>query len=125
LPIAGYIRKFSRGRHEARCGEVVGVALALGISTPAFCAAMKSIPGKQGSIIIQVSGGIVPGDGEAFLAALQKAAAAGKPIESVRLNSSGGNLGDGAKLATAIKLANLSTVPERFQHTIKVDSGSG
>jgi hypothetical protein len=89
--------------------RLVGVALALGISTPAFCAGIKSIPGKQGSIIIQVSGGIVAGDGEAFLGALQKAAAAGKPIESVQLNSSGGNLGEGAKLATAIKLAKLST----------------
>ena len=90
--------------------KLVGLILALGISTPAFCAAIKSVAGKRGSIIIQVSGGIVPGDGEAFIAALQKAAATGKPIESVQLNSAGGNLGEGAKLATTIKLAKLPTV---------------
>jgi hypothetical protein len=90
--------------------KLVGLILALGISTPACCAAIKSVAGKRGSIIIQVSGGIVPGDGEAFIAALQKAAATGKPIESVQLNSAGGNLGEGAKLATAIKLAKLPTV---------------
>jgi hypothetical protein len=90
--------------------KLVGLILALGISTPACCAAIKSVAGKRGSIIIQVSGGTVPGDGEAFIAALQKAAATGKLIESVQLNSAGGNLGEGAKLATAIKLAKLPTV---------------
>lgn len=84
--------------------------MALGMSTTAFCAAIKSIPGKRGSVIILVSGGIGPGDGEAFIGALKKAEASGKPIESVQLNSSGGNLREGAKLATAIKLGGLSTV---------------
>jgi len=54
--------------------KLVGLILALGISTPAFCAAIKSVAGKRGSIIIQLSGGIVPGDGEAFIVALQQAA---------------------------------------------------
>src|SRR6476660_9239991 len=90
--------------------KLLGVTLVLGISTPAFCAEIKSVPGRRGSVIVQLSGGIVPGDGEAFIVALQKAAAAGKPVESVQLNSPGGNLGEGAKLAAAIKLGKLSTV---------------
>ena len=100
-------RKVSRGAGMRR---VAAKTLVLGISTPAFCAAIKSIPGRGGSVIIQLSGGIVPGDGDAFVSALQKAAAAGKPVESVQLNSPGGNLGEGAKLAAAIKLGQLSTV---------------
>src|ERR1700741_4655845 len=54
--------------------KLLGVTLVLGTSTPAFCAAIKSVPGRRGSVIIQLSGGIVPGDGEAFIVALQKAA---------------------------------------------------
>jgi len=88
----------------------LGIVLTLGIGAPAFAASIKGIPGKRGSVIIQVSGMIGLGDGEALIGALKKAEAAGKPIESVQLNSSGGNLGEGAKLATAIKLAKLSTV---------------
>jgi hypothetical protein len=30
---------------------LVGVALALGISTPAFCAEIKSLPGRPGAIV--------------------------------------------------------------------------
>jgi len=90
--------------------KLLGGTLALGISTPAFCAEIKSVPGKRGSVIIQVSGSVVPGDGETFIGVLQKAAAAGKPVDSVQLNSKGGNLGEGAKLAAAIKLGKLATV---------------
>jgi hypothetical protein len=95
-----------------KCGgaKLLGIVLALGISAPAFSANIKSIPGKAGSAIIMVSGGIGSGDGEAFIGALRKAEASGKSIESVQLNSAGGNLGEGAKLATVIKLARLSTV---------------
>ena len=57
--------------------KLLGVTLVLGISTPAFCAAIRSAPGRGGSVIIQLSGGIVPGDGETFIVALQKAAASG------------------------------------------------
>jgi hypothetical protein len=56
-----------------------------------------------------VSGAIVP-DVEAFIRVPQKAADADKPVENVQLNSKGGNLGEGGKLAAAIKLGQLSTV---------------
>ena len=61
-------RKVSRGAGMSRvAAKLLGVTLVLGISTSAFCAAIKSAPGRGGSVIIQLSGGIVPGDGDALV----------------------------------------------------------
>lgn len=88
---------------------LLGIALASGVSAPVFPAAIKSVPGKSGRVIIQVSGMIVAGDANLFISAVTQASAAGKSIESVQLNSAGGKLGEAARLAAAIKFARLTT----------------
>ena len=49
------------------------------------------------------------GDADVFVDALKQAIAAGKLIQTVQLNSGGGKLGEGAKLAAMIRLAKIST----------------
>ncbi|TWA99127.1 ATP-dependent Clp protease proteolytic subunit [Bradyrhizobium stylosanthis] len=73
-------------------------------------AAVKSVPGRAGKVVIHVSGRFVEGDTEAFMSAFNKAKEAGRPVENVFLNSSGGSLAEGARLATAIKFGRLATM---------------
>jgi hypothetical protein len=54
-------------------------------------------------------GQIEPGDADLFVAAVKRADAAGKTIETVQLNSTGGRLVEGARLAGTIKVGGLST----------------
>jgi hypothetical protein len=54
-------------------------------------------------------GEIEPGDFDAFTAAVKQANDAGKFVANVRLNSEGGNLLEGVKLADAIRFGKMST----------------
>jgi hypothetical protein len=88
---------------------VLATAFAVLCGTPAASSEVKTIPGKAGRVIIQISGQIELGDADLFITAAKRADAAGKAIESVQLNSTGGRLVEGAKLAAAIKVGGLST----------------
>jgi hypothetical protein len=92
---------------------LLGMALAVYSGAPASSAAIKSIPGKDRRVVIEISGQIAEGDADVFINAVKEANAAGKVVESVQLNSTGGRLFEGAKLAAAIKVAKISTtVPQ-------------
>jgi ATP-dependent protease ClpP protease subunit len=60
-------------------------------------------------VTIQISGQIAAGDSDAFIIAVKQATAAGKTIENVQLDSAGGKLIEGAKLAAAIRENKIST----------------
>jgi hypothetical protein len=88
---------------------LLGMAFAVYFGAPASSAAIKSIPGKDRRVVIEISGQIAEGDADVFIDAVKEANAAGKVVESVQLNSTGGRLFEGAKLAAAIKVAKIST----------------
>jgi hypothetical protein len=100
------------GRLKQGAAILFGAILGIAAVTPACSAIIKSVPGKGGRIVIHLSGMIGTGDTEAFLRALSQAKAAGMLIEGVRLDSSGGKLGEGAKLAALIKSGKFPTVVE-------------
>jgi len=75
----------------------------------AASADIKSVVGKDGSVLVWISGEIVPGDSDAFSAAVKQANDAGKFVANVRLNSRGGNLLEGIKLADAVRFGRMST----------------
>jgi hypothetical protein len=89
---------------------LLGASVVVATVAPSSSASIKSTPGKGGRVIIQLSGLIGTGDADAFVKALSQANVAAKTIESVELNSSGGKLGEGARLAAVIKSAKLPTV---------------
>jgi hypothetical protein len=72
-------------------------------------ASLKSSVTKDGRIVISISGEITPGDTDAFKAAVKTANDAGKLVSSIRLNSPGGNLLEGAKLADAVRFGKMAT----------------
>jgi len=92
-------------------GSSIFLAMAAAVcwSAPASSATIKSLPGKHGGVIIQILGQITAGDADAFTSELKHATAVGKPVETVQLNSTGGKLLEGVKLAGAIKEAKIST----------------
>jgi hypothetical protein len=88
---------------------LLGVATTVCVGVPASAATITSAPGKSGSIVIEIQGMIGPGDADVFDRIVKRAVDAGKTIASVRLNSPGGQLDEGAKLAFAIKFRKLAT----------------
>ena len=88
---------------------LLGAVLGVYFAAPATSATIRSLSGKDGRVALQISGRIEIGDAEILVGALNQAKAAGKMVESVQLNSPGGRLGEGAKLAAVIKTAKLAT----------------
>jgi hypothetical protein len=89
---------------------VLGIAIAGCWSAPVSSATIKSFPGKHGGVVITLSGPIVPGDSDTFIREVRQATAAGKSVENVQLNSGGGRLAEGVKMAATIKEARISTI---------------
>jgi len=83
--------------------------------TLAFCwqetvaAEIKTIAAKDGRVAITITGEITPGDADAFSRAVKQANDGGKFVANIRLNSEGGNLLEGVKLADAIRFGKMST----------------
>jgi hypothetical protein len=86
-----------------------GMALAL-FASAASAASIVAVSRDNGSVVIRVTGMIERGDSDAFLHAIRVTADDRKSIERVQLNSTGGNLGEGARLAEIIKQERLATV---------------
>ena len=91
----------------AVCG-LVAAGLTLSGSI-AVTAEIKSVNLKDDSVEISISGNIASGDADLVAARIRTATDAGKSVTSVRLNSDGGNLLEGVRLAAVVKSAKLST----------------
>jgi hypothetical protein len=87
---------------------LLGATCVASLSVQSSAAAIKDVPGKHG-VVIQLSGMIVPGDADALLNSVRRLEDGGKSIETVQLNSNGGNLGEAARLAAVIQQQRLST----------------
>jgi hypothetical protein len=87
----------------------LGTVVAICLGAPASSATIRTVPGKDRRIAIQISGRIELGDGDVFIDALKQAIAAGKLVDTVQLNSTGGRLAEGARLAATVRLAKMST----------------
>ena len=95
--------KFLRG--------VLAVTVPLCLGQPALSATITSMM-LEGHATIRISGQIGPGDADVFIKDLSQSKAAGKPVESVELNSTGGKLIEGATIAAAIKREKIATSVE-------------
>jgi len=91
----------------AVCGLVIaGLALSPSI---AAAAEITSSNLKDDTIEISISGNIVAGDAELLRTRIKAATDAGKLVTSVPLNSEGGSLLEGARLADVVKSIKVST----------------
>ncbi len=75
-----------------------------------LAADLKSATSKEGREVIYLSGEIMPGDANSFAGLVQRANAAGRLVSAIRLDSQGGNLLEGMKLAAALQTAKIATV---------------
>jgi hypothetical protein len=91
------------------CTTLLGFITVFAWPGNAFSADIKSVVGKDGRIAVSIVGEIAPGDSDAFSAAVKQANDAGKFVANVRLNSEGGNLFEGVKLADAVRFGRMST----------------
>ncbi|ODM75031.1 hypothetical protein A6452_38940 [Bradyrhizobium elkanii] len=82
---------------------------AMSFLQPAQSAEIKSGIGKSGQAAIWIIGELVPGDSDKFSSAVKQANDAGKYVANVRLDSPGGNLLEGAKIADSIRFGKMST----------------
>ncbi|MDB5616205.1 hypothetical protein [Tardiphaga sp.] len=78
-------------------------------ATNAVAAEVKSSALKDGRIVVSIFGEIAAGDTEAFNAAVKVANDSGKLVTSIRLNSIGGNLVEGVRLAEAVRFGKIIT----------------
>ena len=91
--------------------RLIGVAalLALMPVRSGSAADLKQSTMKDGRVVVSMSGEIADGDTDRLKAAIKIANDAGKFVSSVRLNSEGGNLLEGVKLAETVKFAKMAT----------------
>lgn len=86
-----------------------GISSAVVAVCPLHAADLKASATKDGRITVAITGEITPGDTSAFTAIVKQANDAGKFVANIRLNSEGGNLLEGVKLADAIRFGKMST----------------
>jgi hypothetical protein len=72
----------------------------------ASAAQLTATLSKDDRTIVVLNGELAPGDASRLKDMLKASSAAGKPISAVRLNSSGGSLAEGVRLAGVIQRAN-------------------
>ena len=89
---------------------VVGLFLAVAFSGQAIAATVDHFTSKEGREVITLSSGIIAGDASQVANAIKEANAAGRLVSAVRLNSPGGSLDEGAKLADVVRYAKIATV---------------
>src|SRR3981189_3068300 len=88
---------------------IVALCVALGIGAPARAADLKTVAAKDSRILVILSGEIVEGDVDTLKAAIKGANDGGKLVANIRLNSEGGNLLEGVKLADVVRFGKIST----------------
>ena len=87
---------------------LIGSGLALSVSIAA-AAELKSISLADDRVEISISGKIESGDADLVAARIKAATDAGKLVTSVRLNSDGGNLLEGVRMAAVVRSAKVAT----------------
>ncbi|WP_439402903.1 ATP-dependent Clp protease proteolytic subunit [Bradyrhizobium sp. DASA03068] len=83
--------------------------LTAAFSSHAESAEVKVGVGKSGQATIWITGEIVAGDADKFSQSIRQANDSGKFVANVRLDSPGGNLLEGVKIADAIRFGKTST----------------
>lgn len=94
---------------KLRWPMLLGLVTTVCVGAQVSAATITSVPGRSGSIVIDIHGMIGSGDADVFNRAVKRAGDAGKSIANVRLNSPGGKLDEGARLAFVIRFAKFPT----------------
>jgi hypothetical protein len=88
---------------------ILGVLWAIVLGAQAGAAVLLEETLRNGHVVLHLTGRIDSRDAALFDAAVDKLTGAGKRIDVVSLNSTGGQLGEGALIAAVIKALRLAT----------------
>jgi hypothetical protein len=77
---------------------------------PCAAATLTSYTSKEGKVVVILAGEIALGDTEQLQRIIKSANDLGKIVSAVRLNSTGGNLLEGVKLADGIRFGKIASV---------------
>jgi hypothetical protein len=100
-----------RDRRNAR-GKLLAAAAALAagaVSTAPHAAVLNTQPDGQGAVAVRLEGPINPGDAEKLSRLAAQARASGLKVQTVALNSLGGEMFEGLELARIITGLRLAT----------------
>jgi hypothetical protein len=78
--------------------------------TPADAAYLRSTTSSEGKEVVFLDGEIEEGDAQALRKVIAAASRSRRLISGIRLNSPGGQLGEGAELAYIVKYGKIATV---------------
>jgi hypothetical protein len=94
--------------------NLFGVFLVIGpfvcSARPCAAATLTSYTSKEGKVVVILAGEIALGDTEQLQRIIKSANDLGKIVSAVRLNSTGGNLLEGVKLADGIRFGKIASV---------------
>jgi len=90
--------------------QPVLIAVLFAIGFPAYSAEIASSPSKEGNTIVSLTGQIEDGDSLKLQTIIKQANDANRLVSAIRLNSPGGSLIEGAKLADAVRFGKITTV---------------
>ena len=88
----------------------VGAVVCLSLCAPALAAKLTTSTSSEGKIAAYLSGEIVDGDAHKLATLIRQSKQRGRVVSSIRLNSQGGRLSEGLKLADIIQKERLSTL---------------
>jgi len=91
-------------------GATVIAVLVSSVATAANAAYIRSATSSEGKEVIFLDGEIEPGDAQSLRNVIKRANDANRLVSAIRLNSPGGNLGEGARLADMIRYGHIPTV---------------
>ncbi|HUL89936.1 MAG TPA: hypothetical protein VLU23_17370 [Pseudolabrys sp.] len=81
----------------------------LSISSVSHAATLSTVPTKNGNIIVTLSGAIIEGDSDTLKSIIRAANSGNHEVVAIRLNSLGGLILEGVKLADIIRDGKIST----------------
>jgi hypothetical protein len=87
-----------------------GLSVSLSLSLNATAATLTSTASKEGKTIISLKGELSEGDSDALKSIIKSANDVGRFVSGLRLNSPGGLVSEGVKLADVVRYAKISTV---------------
>jgi hypothetical protein len=89
---------------------VFAFACVVAASWPASAADLTTTLSRENKTIVLLNGEIAEGDAARLRDTLRGATSSGKPVSGIRLNSPGGSLLEGVRLAGVIQSAKIATV---------------
>jgi hypothetical protein len=91
-------------------GAALAVLLVGSVPTAANAAYIRSATSSEGKEVVFLDGEIEPGDAQSLRNVIKRSNDASRLVSAIRLNSPGGNLAEGAKLADIIRYGKIPTV---------------